>query len=165
MSRQPEIFHFLSRPLARVQQNKCLRAGLVPPCRASHSIPMQRLSLSTRDFVRRTSVFQAGTFLYPTLARRPVTFDGAKKTKPKPRSFRGERGFKRFRSFEESQKRYYAINSRTGLPFSVMEMGRPTGVIIVVAGSMPISVAIVAKKSGTITCLSTTLPPSSSVVP
>jgi len=50
-----ESWRFCSiRPLARVQQNKCLRAGLVPPCRASHSIGRGNL-------VRRTSVFESGT--------------------------------------------------------------------------------------------------------
>jgi len=67
----------INRPLARVQQTKCLRTGLVLPCRASHSI-------GRGDFVRRTSVFEAGKFLYPTLARglmsRPISIGAVENT-------------------------------------------------------------------------------------
>lgn len=58
-----------------------------------------------------------------------------------------------------------AIRSGIGLPFSVMEIGRPIGVIKVLPGSIPSSAEIVAKRSGTATGLSTTLAPSASVWP
>jgi len=49
------------------QQQGISRAGLVPPCRASHSNPNAETKTFKGDFVRRTSVFQAGTFLYPMM--------------------------------------------------------------------------------------------------
>ena len=72
-----------NKPYAHSEMN--FSDGGVPPCRASHSHPKARaIQFQSGICVRRTPVFQSGTFLYPDLCKRSTAPKPLAKISPCP---------------------------------------------------------------------------------